>query len=542
MKKSPKHTNLLAYKISLEPLHEIDEATSIYNQKLLQDANTGKWGIVRQLKKCIAKNPDNPIYKNYLFIAYKTKNKEKEAREILNQTIEQHPDYLFGKLNLAGEYLHEEAYEKIPKILGEFMEIKALYPARDAFHLSEVLSFYQIACYYFIGIKEWDQVEVRLDIMRQIDPENPKILEVWEKLEHEMFTADLEKMLTVNSYPKVDYPATKAAPVLEHELLRAFYKYSTEDFPADLIDQIMVLPRNTLIRDLELIMEDASRRYDWFYKKYKKFVFSEQEFPIHAFYFLAGLKATKSLPVILNLLRQGEDRLDYWFSDSLEEIFVEPLYLLGESQLELLKQFVLEPHLYTYARILACKAVAQIVFHQPRRKKEIVKWFKEVLQYHLDHSDDEGIIDTQFIQLTVFEIISIRAKEFVPLFEKVWNNGWVLGSQSRNLDIFIRALKEPTDDEDKIFIPKDIHDFYSPEYLDRNTEWNFPEENTAALNKLMQQNSDPTIDDIVEALGGKYLEEERDTPGTFIAQPKVGRNEPCPCGSGKKYKKCCLNK
>jgi uncharacterized protein YecA (UPF0149 family) len=23
------------------------------------------------------------------------------------------------------------------------------------------------------------------------------------------------------------------------------------------------------------------------------------------------------------------------------------------------------------------------------------------------------------------------------------------------------------------------------------------------------------------------------------AQPKVGRNEPCPCGSTKKFKKCC---
>ena len=22
--------------------------------------------------------------------------------------------------------------------------------------------------------------------------------------------------------------------------------------------------------------------------------------------------------------------------------------------------------------------------------------------------------------------------------------------------------------------------------------------------------------------------------------PKIGRNQPCPCGSGKKYKKCCL--
>ena len=22
-------------------------------------------------------------------------------------------------------------------------------------------------------------------------------------------------------------------------------------------------------------------------------------------------------------------------------------------------------------------------------------------------------------------------------------------------------------------------------------------------------------------------------------EPKTGRNDPCPCGSGKKYKKCC---
>jgi len=29
---------------------------------------------------------------------------------------------------------------------------------------------------------------------------------------------------------------------------------------------------------------------------------------------------------------------------------------------------------------------------------------------------------------------------------------------------------------------------------------------------------------------------------TQRTQPKVGRNEPCPCGSGKKYKKCCAAK
>lgn len=27
-----------------------------------------------------------------------------------------------------------------------------------------------------------------------------------------------------------------------------------------------------------------------------------------------------------------------------------------------------------------------------------------------------------------------------------------------------------------------------------------------------------------------------------VREYKYSRNEPCPCGSGKKYKKCCLNK
>lgn len=28
----------------------------------------------------------------------------------------------------------------------------------------------------------------------------------------------------------------------------------------------------------------------------------------------------------------------------------------------------------------------------------------------------------------------------------------------------------------------------------------------------------------------------------FTGNKKIGRNDPCPCGSGKKYKKCCLGK
>jgi SEC-C motif-containing protein len=40
-----------------------------------------------------------------------------------------------------------------------------------------------------------------------------------------------------------------------------------------------------------------------------------------------------------------------------------------------------------------------------------------------------------------------------------------------------------------------------------------------------------------------YNRELRLGPAPFkSAAPKVGRNDPCPCGSGKKYKQCCLLK
>jgi SWIM/SEC-C metal-binding protein len=61
------------------------------------------------------------------------------------------------------------------------------------------------------------------------------------------------------------------------------------------------------------------------------------------------------------------------------------------------------------------------------------------------------------------------------------------------------------------------------------------------------------LESVFEENGWKYtIELEPDKPENItdleillnplkrrIAEKKVGRNEPCPCGSGKKYKKCC---
>ena len=78
------------------------------------------------------------------------------------------------------------------------------------------------------------------------------------------------------------------------------------------------------------------------------------------------------------------------------------------------------------------------------------------------------------------------------------------------------------------------------------------EKNPAVVN-VQTEKKMKELESVFEENGWKYkIELEPDKPEditaleillnpikTKMAEKKVGRNEPCPCGSGKKYKKCC---
>lgn len=52
----------------------------------------------------------------------------------------------------------------------------------------------------------------------------------------------------------------------------------------------------------------------------------------------------------------------------------------------------------------------------------------------------------------------------------------------------------------------------------------------------------PAWDDILTKEKQKEIKRTYGDSVTVRIEEKIGRNDPCPCGSGKKYKKCCLNK
>lgn len=49
----------------------------------------------------------------------------------------------------------------------------------------------------------------------------------------------------------------------------------------------------------------------------------------------------------------------------------------------------------------------------------------------------------------------------------------------------------------------------------------------------------PQWEQIFDEETRKRLYREQKQSGTVRKEKKIGRNDPCPCGSGKKYKKCC---
>ena len=49
----------------------------------------------------------------------------------------------------------------------------------------------------------------------------------------------------------------------------------------------------------------------------------------------------------------------------------------------------------------------------------------------------------------------------------------------------------------------------------------------------------PMWNDLLPAEKRKELYKQQKASGTIRKEKKIGRNDPCPCGSGLKYKKCC---
>jgi hypothetical protein len=292
-----------------------------------------------------------------------------------------------------------------------------------------------------------------------------------------------------------------------------------------LINEILELPRQSLVYDLELILNDLLSRYEFFRQEVDEEGWDEDlmSFPIHAVMLLAELRAEESLPKLLEVLRQDEDFLGFWFDDHLTETIWEAIYHIGNNQLDVLKQFVQEPGLYTYVKTAVSRAVGQINYHQPERKEEVVQWYSDVLDFFNSSIFDDNVIDTEVIGLIIWEVIDLRYDKLLPVIKDLYSKQYVpegMTGDYRSVERDIKKAQRYPHKEDLLNM--------ADRYKRITTTWaGYREENEPFLGK--------DVDDDFNFKNFPISEPVQ-------TAPKIGRNEPCPCGSGKKYKKCCMDK
>jgi hypothetical protein len=107
--------------------------------------------VAKALEAFKLKYPRVPAIYNYLGIAYQRAGQEKKYIDVLFETREKFPDYLFGKISLAEYYLSlDGGYKEIPALFDKKYEITQHFPSgTSCFHLSEARSFYYVTGRYF---------------------------------------------------------------------------------------------------------------------------------------------------------------------------------------------------------------------------------------------------------------------------------------------------------------------------------------------------------------------------------------------------------
>ena len=97
------------------------------------------------------------------------------------------------------------------------------------------------------------------------------------------------------------------------------------------------------------------------------------------------------------------------------------------------------------------------------------------------------------------------------------------GTDIQTMTGFLDGISETMDENTEIVLEIDPEKLYY-NMVEAKAEWLYGLE---------------AWDHILSAERRKELYREQKQSGTIRKEVKVGRNDPCPCGSGKKYKYCC---
>lgn len=259
---------------------------------------------------------------------------------------------------------------------------------------------------------------------------------------------------------------------------------------------------------------------------------------LHAMVTLSLMRDAALLPDLISMIPHAYFSDQRWVTDRLPEILAQ----FGEAAVEPLTHFILENRPYhrdnidySFARTQAAKALTRIALATPDLRERVMDFLIGLLR---DPQETDRVFLTQMIICPAV----LDRKRGLQAVQGAFHRRVISESVWGKYYEFVQYLNgprfDPADD-----LGGDLFEFYAPEAIAvRQERW--------ATGDAAEEDDETEYDRAwsgpapfplpMERLYAEPISPASKSATAAVASPtKVGRNDPCPCGSGKKYKKCC---
>jgi hypothetical protein len=250
---------------------------------------------------------------------------------------------------------------------------------------------------------------------------------------------------------------------------------------------------------------------------------------IYALFLLAQFREKRAYPLFVRYFEQlgiEDDAID-----ATEGVVTEDLGSILASvchgEIDLIKQLIENPEINEYVRTAGLDALVILYNHEQLTREELITYFQTLLDNKFE-SEGSYVLDYLVHCCSTIYPGELYDK-LIDLFDQELIDEFVVNIEELNEAMKIgkdQVLADLKGDRHHQLINNTIE----------NMEWWAcfqPNEQVLTRSRVLAPNA---LDFLKSLPNEPYIHDE-----PYIREIKVGRNDPCPCGSGKKYKKCCLH-
>lgn len=275
---------------------------------------------------------------------------------------------------------------------------------------------------------------------------------------------------------------------------------------------------------INILETDKYWKYNISYPNKSKKIKPQNYFPwipicvIHILSVIGGNKALQS--IVKTIIKHYNDTED-WLTEEMSSILAQ----FGSDAFDTLIEMIRDRHLDIWIREGAIRSLAMIANNKnPEIATKSIPILKDIILEEQNKQKRTILLN---------EFIEFKDKDSIPFVKSLFERKMVNKSDV-TFDEYIQVLNDEFDYLKHTEIRDPLRIFGELKDYQDNEGTNHEDDEYTFLNSQ----DDLDISEFYE----ETQEETEDSVSHKPMEKKVGRNEMCPCGSGKKYKKCCMMK